>query len=77
MATITIRNIPDELVDRIKTLAGQKRISMEQEVRDLLQKRYGQRDEVLARIRQRAKALPREAESRVKTWKSEGQPDGD
>ncbi|MEH1765935.1 FitA-like ribbon-helix-helix domain-containing protein [Nostoc sp.] len=74
MATITIRNISDELVDRIKRLAGQKGISMEQEVRDLLQKRYGQRDEVLTRIRQRAKALPMESESRVQTWKSEGQP---
>jgi antitoxin FitA len=74
MATITIRNIPDELVDRIKILAEQKGISMEQEVRDLLQKRYGQRDEVLARIRQRAEALPMEAESRVQIWKSEGQP---
>ena len=74
MATITIRNISDELLDRIKRLAGQKGISMEQEVRDLLQKRYGQRDEVLARIRQRAETLPVEPESRVQTWKSEGRP---
>ncbi|MBE8965445.1 hypothetical protein IQ277_04030 [Nostocales cyanobacterium LEGE 12452] len=72
MATITIRNISDELVDRIKRLAGEKGISMEQEVRDLLQKRYGQRDEVLTRIRQRAEALPMESESLVQTWKSEG-----
>ena len=74
MATITIRNISDELVDRIKRLAGQKGISMEQEVRDLLLLRYGQRDEVLARIRQRAEALPMEPESRVQTWKSVGRP---
>jgi antitoxin FitA len=74
MATITIRNISDELLARIKRLAGQKGISMEQEVRDLLQKRYGQRDEVLARIRQRTETLPMEAESRVQSWKSEGRP---
>ena len=74
MATITIRNISDELVDRIKRLAGQKGISMEQEVRDLLQLRYGQRNEVLARIRQRAEALPMEPESRVQSWKSKGRP---
>jgi antitoxin FitA len=74
MATITIRNISDELVERIKRLAGQKGISMEQEVRDLLQKRYGQRDEVLARIRQRTETLPIESESRVQNWKSEGRP---
>ncbi|NMF61403.1 hypothetical protein DP113_29945 [Brasilonema octagenarum UFV-E1] len=72
MATITIRNISDELVARIKRLAGQKGISMEQEVRDLLQKRYGERNEVLARIRQRAEALPMEQESQVQSWKSEG-----
>ncbi|MFM6122126.1 MAG: FitA-like ribbon-helix-helix domain-containing protein [Sphaerospermopsis kisseleviana] len=72
MATITIRNIPDELVERIKHLAGQKGVSMEQEVRDLLQKRYGQRDEVLTRIRQRVEVLPMEAENRVQSWKSEG-----
>ena len=74
MATITIRNISDELLDRIKRLAAQKGVSMEQEVRDLLQKRYGQRDEVLARIRQRAEVLQMEAEIRVQSWKSEGRP---
>ena len=39
MATITIRNVPDQLVDRIKRLAEQKGVSMEQEIRDLLQSR--------------------------------------
>jgi len=31
-------------------------------------------DEVFARIRQRAEALPMESESRVQTWKLEGRP---
>ncbi|MCF2146056.1 hypothetical protein IQ276_006255 [Desmonostoc muscorum LEGE 12446] len=53
-------------------MAKQKGISMEQEVRDLLQKRYGQRDRVLTRIRKRAKTLPMESESHVQIWKSEG-----
>ncbi len=43
-------NYHQDLVDRIKRLAEQKGISMEQEVRDLLQKRYGQREQVLTRI---------------------------
>ncbi len=47
---------------------------MEQEVYDLLQKRYGQREQVLTRIRQRAETLPMESESRVQTWKSVGRP---
>mgnify|MGYP000564594580 CR=1 FL=1 len=74
MAAITIRNISDEVVDRIKHLAEQKGISMEQEVRDLLQIRYGQRVEVLARLRQRTEKLPIEQENRVLAWKEEGRP---
>ena len=54
MAAITIRNISEELVDRIKFLAEQKGVSMEQEVRDLLQIRYGQRSKVIERIQHRA-----------------------
>lgn len=74
MATITIRNISDELLNRIKELAVQKGISMEQEVRDLLQKRYGKRSDVIARIRQRAATLPIEQADRVQAWKEEGRP---
>ncbi|BAY16256.1 prevent-host-death family protein [Anabaenopsis circularis NIES-21] len=47
---------------------------LEQEIRELLPKRYRKRDEVLGRIRQRVEALPIETESRVQTWKSAGQP---
>jgi antitoxin FitA len=72
MAAITIRNISEELVDRIKLLAEQKGISMEQEVRDLLQTRYGQRAEVIERIRQRAENLPTVQESLIQTWKEAG-----
>lgn len=72
MAAITIRNISDELVDRIKLLAEQKGVSMEQEVRDLLQARYGKRSEVISRIRRRAENLPIEQENRVQTWKEVG-----
>ncbi|BBD59674.1 prevent-host-death family protein [Nostoc sp. HK-01] len=46
---------------------------LEQEIRELLPKRYRKRDEVLGRIRQRVEALPIETESRVQTWKSAGQ----
>ncbi|MEA5550966.1 hypothetical protein VB713_08245 [Anabaena cylindrica UHCC 0172] len=75
MATITIGNISDELLDRIKRLAAQKGVSMEQEVSDLLQKCYGQRrNEVLDRIRQRVEALPTETESQVQSWKLAGRP---
>lgn len=74
MATITIRNVPDQLVERIKQLAEQKGISMEQEVRDLLQSRYMQRSAVIARIRQRWNTLPIEAASHLQDWKQQGRP---
>jgi antitoxin FitA len=74
MATITIRNVPDELVDRIKWLAGQKGVSMEQEIRDLLQNRYEQRGAVLKRIRQRWETLPLQSAEPMQDWKEQGRP---
>ncbi len=74
MATITVRNVPDELVERIKRLAEQKGISMEQEVRDLLQSRYIQRDAVIKRIRQRTGTLPVQSASQLQDWKEQGRP---
>lgn len=74
MANITIRNVPDELVQRIKQLAAQKGISMEQEIRDLLQSRYEQRSVVLERIRQRWKSLPLQSADEVQSWKEQGRP---
>lgn len=72
MAAITIRNISEELVERIKFLAEQKGVSMEQEVRDLLQIRYGRRSDVLERIQCRSENLPFEQESNVQAWKNLG-----
>lgn len=72
MATITIRNVPDELVDRIKWLAGQKGVSMEQEIRDLLQSRYEQRGAVLERIRKRWETLPLQSAEPMQDWKNQG-----
>lgn len=74
MATITIRNVPDELVNRIKWLAEQKGISMEQEVRDLLQSRYVQRGAAIERIRQRLETLPIQEASQLQDWKEQGRP---
>ncbi len=72
MAAITIRNISEELVERIKFLAERKGVSMEQEVRDLLQIRYGRRSDVLERIQRRSENLPFEQESHVQAWKNLG-----
>jgi hypothetical protein len=64
MATITIRNVPDQLVDRIKRLAEQKGVSMEPEIRDLLQ-RYVQRGAAIDRICRRWDTLPVQTASQL------------
>jgi plasmid stability protein len=43
MATLTIRNLRDEVVKRLKEAAKRKGKPMEQEVRELLESRYKSR----------------------------------
>lgn len=74
MATITIRNVPDEVVERIKHLAEQKGVSMEQEIRELLHTRYQQRETVLNRIRQRWETIPLQSADPLPDWKAQGRP---
>ena len=72
MATLTIRNLPDDLIERVKASAAHHGCSMEQELRDLLQNRYARRSEVLARIRTRWKDLPATEAQELATWREEG-----
>jgi plasmid stability protein len=37
MATLTVRNLPDEVIERLKEIAARNRRSMEQEVRTILE----------------------------------------
>ncbi|WP_263078321.1 stabilization protein [Endozoicomonas sp. Mp262] len=53
MATLTIRNLPDELVERLKLKASAAGRSMEQEVRELLEASYPEKQDTLDRIRHR------------------------
>jgi len=72
MATLTIRNIPDDLIGRVKESAASHGRSMEQELRDLLQTRYAPRSEVLQRIRSRWKDLPGTDAQEAAAWMEEG-----
>lgn len=74
MATITIRDVPDELVAVIKKLAEQKGVSIEQEIRDLLQSRYARRRATIDRIRRRWDTLPVQTASQLQDWKEQGRP---
>jgi antitoxin FitA len=68
MATLTIRNVPDEVVARIKNAAAQKGHSMEQEVRELLEVRFQAKNEALRRIRERWKDLPETTPEEIERW---------
>lgn len=72
MATLTIRSIPDEVVERIKLVAGRTGRSMEQEVRQLLEERYASRRAVLQRIEERWASLPKATAAEIDAWISEG-----
>ena len=74
MATITIRNLPDDLVKRIKSIAKSKGHSMEQELRELLKARYASRSQILNKARQRWSNLPPVDPEELKKWKKEGRP---
>lgn len=72
MGTLTIRSLPEEVIQGVKTSAELHQRSMEQEIRELLQRRYGPRSEVLRRIRNRWEVLPRTEANEVEQWRQKG-----
>ncbi len=72
MATVTIRNLPEDLVRRLKSIARSKGHSMEQEVREMLEIRYASRPDVLARIRARWSEVPKTRPDEIKRWREKG-----
>lgn len=72
MATITIRNLPDDLVKRIKAAAARNGSSMEQEVRELLRQHYPSRSEIWARVRERSAQFPPTTAEEIDAWIESG-----
>jgi plasmid stability protein len=75
MATLTIRNVPPEIVDALKSLARRNRRSMEEEVRALLRGAVGERQSVLDQVEaswkhQRRPTTAREIDSWIKEGRS-------
>ena len=52
MATLTIRNVPAEIVKTLKSIARRNHRSMEQEVREILRDFIAERRSVLEQIEQ-------------------------
>ncbi len=72
MATLTIRNLDEDLVERLKSTAARRGRSMEQEVRELLEQRYAARPDVLARVEQRWQQYPKATADEIASWIGEG-----
>jgi plasmid stability protein len=64
MATITVRNIPDEVIEMIKERARKNRRSMEQEVRSILASVVHDREQAMRRIeslwKKQKRSVPKE-----------------
>ena len=70
MATLTIKDIPDELVERIKLKAKASNRSMEQEVLELLEASYPNKDDTIGRIRSRWEGLPKTHQEEMSSWRN-------
>ncbi len=70
MATLTITDIPDEVVQKLTAAAQSKGQTLEQEAREALSSHYSDRTEVLARIRARWAQLPPTSAAEVAAWHS-------
>jgi plasmid stability protein len=68
MATLTIRNLPKDLVERIKDVAARNGRSMESELRDFLLQRYVTRQQVLEEIRNRPPGFPSATAREIRRW---------
>ncbi len=72
MATLTIRNLPEDLVERLKSAAAQHGRSMEQELRELLMRSYPDRPASLERIRARWGGFDPPSAEQIDTWIESG-----
>lgn len=75
MPTITVRNVPPEVVASLKALAKRSNRSMEQEVRELLEGYVTEREAILDQIeaswRQQAR---RPTADEIDAWMAVGRP---
>lgn len=83
MANLTIPNLPESLIERIRSAAAEHGRSVEQELRVLLESRFSAKTlrpvpsdkaktEALRRIRERWKDLPETTVEEVQSWLQKG-----
>ena len=72
MGTITVRNLPESVIKKLKRRAGRNGHSMEQEVRDILTQETGDREEIFQRIKELRKKTGRVPGEQILQWIREG-----
>jgi len=72
MPTITIRNLSDDIVNRMKASASRHGISMEKEIRKTLTTHYMIKEEVIQRIHDRQAKYPRPEAKDIEDWIEKG-----
>ena len=68
MATLTIRNVPKDIIARLKRAAANNGRSMEQEVRELLKTRYPSKEAAIASMRESWKTVPLTPREHADRW---------
>ncbi len=72
MATLTVRNVPAGIAQRLKKQAREHNCSMEQEVRNILQASLESRSTLMERVSSRAQQLVAPDISEIDEWVSVG-----
>ena len=68
MATLTIRNVPEDVVARLKKAAARKDRSMEQEVRELLKIRYLSKEAAIVSMQESWETMPPTPREQADKW---------
>ena len=68
MPTLTIRNVPEDVVARLKKVAANNGRSMEQEIRELLKTRYPSKEAAIASMRESWKTMPPTSQEQADKW---------
>jgi len=74
MAKLTIHHLPDDLLQRIETVAETKGHTIEQEVREMFEIRFAARSRIIQRIQERWKTLPTTSPDEIEHWRTLGRP---
>jgi len=72
MPTLTIPDIPEEVLARLSSSASHNGRSIEEEVRELISRRFATREEALRRVRSRWDTIPPTPPEMVQDWRQTG-----